>query len=61
MKLNQKVYIDDGINPYDGYRPDSIWELPKNYSTYCSQEIDSQCTVPVDEPEKVWRELGRIK
>ncbi len=59
MNKNGRLYIDDGIDMYDGYRADPIWTLPDNYSTYCSEEIDSQCTLPDLNLDEIIKELGR--
>lgn len=43
----KELIINNGIDIYDGYNVDTIWIMPENYSTYCSSEIDSQCTIPI--------------
>ena len=57
MNISKELYIDDGIDIYDGYKADPIWMMPENYSTYCSSEIDSQCTVPIQNYEEIMNKL----
>lgn len=58
MFTSKELYIDNGIDIYDGYKGDQIWTLPENYSTYCSREIDSQCTVPIQNFEEIMNKLS---
>ncbi len=60
MNTNNELYIDDGIDMFDGYISEPIWTLPGNYSTYCSEKIDSQCTIPGLDLEEIFKELGKI-
>ncbi len=55
-----ELHIDNGINIFDGYRSEKIWTLPENYSTYRSEEIEDQCTIPGSTLEDIWKKLGRI-
>lgn len=59
MNTNGELYIDDGIDMFDGYRSEQIWTLPDN-STYCSEEIDSQCSIPGLDLKEIFKELGKI-
>lgn len=60
MNTINELHIGNGINIYDGYRSEKIWTLPENHSTYCSEEIDGQCTIPGSTLEDIWKKLGRI-
>lgn len=61
MKNDGKLYVSDGINPFDGYKADPIFVLPKNYSVYVSDEIDSQISLPDFNFEDILKELGKAK
>ena len=43
----EELLLNDGVDIYDGYKDESIWTMPSNYSTYCNNEVDSQCIVPI--------------
>lgn len=60
MNTDNGLYVVDGIDMFDGYRAEPVWTLPDNYSTYCSDEIDSQCSIPGLDLEEILKELGRI-
>lgn len=58
MDRSSELHIDEGIEWFDGYKEERIWSIPENYSTYYSEEIDKQCTVPIRNFEKIVSKIG---